>query len=602
MLQLKEIRLIIVSAVVASMLSGCITPRPDTSSSTSQAPVRTSQDLQREQPPLPASVQGGQPSTADSSRVSSLPPVSSARLAEKSDEIQVDYADMEFVQQRLHEYQYKYDQWLETYKIQKEKNPALEIAPREAECSQTIERILTGYALLLERMQQNETVPVEKIATVNPGKMQQLDIAFLESRCSEILGMDIPAQRDDFMVETKPELSFDETQKTIVTNVELGNYLEALSDFSSLPQYYPGQKPAIATELSYGLALLYTGQVEEAAQQFKQMLVSDDLSVAPLSMQLKIADLHLANGDLAGAESYYENFILAQKSVAAEKSWAEEQLAFLRSIDPGSEDMRAYTQLLKDFQISDYRIHAAELNEKVNRFAATYAGRPIAVSALRLKNFTIAQLHTWFGRQLIRIDSLVAEKKFAEATEILKNMTHYYLPAELQAVVQKTYYDVAQVEIQETETQRRIQEMELTEQWDSAVHLLDSQQYGAAILAFEALAGTEYEEDAKLKITEAANLAAGQMRKDAASLFIRAGKTSDIEKKKELLVASHQLLHDILVKYPQTELLEKVNQNINILEEQIRKFDPALLEELDAENHSAGMPEESSVPITRQLQ
>jgi hypothetical protein len=94
-----------------------------------------------------------------------------------------------------------------------------------------------------------------------------------------------------------------------------------------------------------------------------------------------------------------------------------------------------------------------------------------------------------------------------------------------------------------------------------------------------ALQETEYADKAKAKITDAANLAAGQMRKEAASLFIKAGKTSDIETKKELLLASHQLLKDILVKYPQTDLLDKVNQNLAVLEGQIRRIDPALLEE-----------------------
>jgi hypothetical protein len=95
-------------------------------------------------------------------------------------------------------------------------------------------------------------------------------------------------------------------------------------------------------------------------------------------------------------------------------------------------------------------------------------------------------------------------KKFTEATDILKNMTNYYLPADLQAVVQKTYYEVAQAELQETEDQRRIQEMELTEQWDAAVLLMDSQRFDLAISAFELLMGTDYEEQATIKIVEAA--------------------------------------------------------------------------------------------------
>ena len=134
---------------------------------------------------------------------------------------------------------------------------------------------------------------------------------------------------------------------------------------------------------------------------------------------------------------------------------------------------------------------------------------------------------------------------------------------------------------------RRIQEVELSEQWNAAVSLLDSQRYDIAIPAFKALMGTEYEEKAKTKILEAANLAAGQMRKEAASLFINAGKATDIDKKKELLFASHRMLTEILTKYPQTDLRDKVNQNITILEGQIKKLDPAWLEELRNETPAA---------------
>ena len=330
------------------------------------------------------------------------------------------------------------------------------------------------------------------------------------------------------------------------------------------------------------------------------MFDSGDLSVEPLSLQLEIADLLLASSNIDAAKSHYESFILAHRSIEAEKLWAMEQLAFLRSVDSESEDMLAYTKLLREFLIYDYRIHSVALNKKINTFATEHAGSPIAVSALRLKTFTIEQLNLWFGRQLVKIDSLVAEKKFTEATDILKNMTNYYLPADLQAVVQKTYYDVAQAELQETEDQRRIQEMELTEKWDAAVLLMDSQRFDLAISAFEILMGTDYEEQATIKIVEAANLAAGQMRKEAASLFIRAGKTQDIEKKKELLLDSHRILNEILVKFPQTDLLDKVHHNVAILEEQIRKIDPALLEEPQEES-PAKIPDESPAPIPRQV-
>jgi hypothetical protein len=263
--------------------------------------------------------------------------------------------------------------------------------------------------------------------------------------------------------------------------------------------------------------------------------------------------------------------------------------------------MAAYRQLLQAFESRDYRIHGAELNEMADRFVSEHAGEQIGVNGLRLKNFALSELHAWFDRQLLRIDSLIIDKKFTEASDILQNLTQYYLPADLQSVVQKTSYHIAQAEMQETETERRNKEAELTEHWESAVHLLDSQQFDAAILAFEAFNGTEYEKQAQLKIIEASNLAATQIRKDAASLFIRASKTGEFDKKKELLVASYNLLNEILDKYPQTDLRDKVNQNIAILEEQIRKFDPALLDELQGKNSSLETSGQDRTPLPQEL-
>ena len=624
MLPLKRTTLIIISILLASMLGGCTASPPQRSSVTRQAPIYTPPELKEEQEPLPASPQAGEASSIldlehqQQSLQPSLevgpttpeepllappsPPASNALEFEESREPQIDYADMEFVQQRIYEYQYKYDQWLEVLATRQQEDPALEISLRQAECFQTIERILAGYRLLLEEMDMRETVPAAAPDPVSASRMQQLDIAFLESSCRELLVMETLPLPDALPVEEEPELSFDAAQKFIATDVAMGNYQDALESYANLLQNFSGRNPSLATELNYGRALQYTGEIEAAAAHFSKILISEDLNISPLSLQLEIADLYLASGNIVAAESYYANLLQAHQSLEAEKTWAVEQLALLRSTDPDSKDMAAYLELLQKFQTHDYKIHAPELDEQAKNFGAKHAGRPIAASGLRLKSFTIDQLHAWFGRQLLRIDSLILEKKFTEASDILKNMTQYYLPAELQSVVERTYYDIAQAELQENEAQRRIKEVELTEQWDSAIHLMDSRQFDSAILAFEAFGGTEYEEQAQAKIVEASNLAAAQMRKDAASLFIMAGKTANFDKKKELLVASYGLLSEILVKYPQTDLLDKVNQNIAILEEQIRKFDPALLEELQKENPSSEMPGQTPGPLTRQLQ
>ena len=600
MLTLKSCKIIIVSAALVYLLNGCGATHSGSASDRTKASVQTDQHIKKELPPQPkASNQSGQ-EINESAQISPIKSISGRKESAEAREVPVNYADIKFVQQRLEEYEYKFEHWLDISEIYHEDKLAEEITALETECVYKLERILTGYSLLLERMQQNKTVSVDKIAMLDPKRMQQLDISFLENRCGELLAMDIQTQYE-FMVTEQEEISFAEAQKIIASYVEQGNYQEALMAYSRLSYTFQGQKPSLSTRLNYGLALQYTGQVEAAARHFVKMLDSGDLSIEPLSLQREIANLLLASGNIAAAESYYDSLVLAHASIEAEKSWAAEQLVFMRSVDPESENMAAYTRLLREFQMYDYRIYGAELNDKINSFAMEYTGSPVAVSALRLKSFALAKLRSWFGNELVRIDALVLDNKFTEATDTLKNMSRYYLPAELQTVVQQTYYEVSQAEMQEIDTQKRIQEMELAEQWEAAVNLLDSQRFDIAISAFEALMGTEYEERATAKIVESANLAAGRMRKEAASLFIRAGKSPDFEQKKELLVASHRLLNQILARYPQTDLLDKVNQNIAILEEQIRKFDPALLEVLQEEN-GAELPGDSPGPFTRKLQ
>jgi predicted metal-dependent hydrolase len=596
MLTPKTFKLIIVSIFLAFLLNGCGATRPVTSTGSVQAPAPSSQQ-EIEQPvfqsPPPEQVER---EIDESAQTSSSLPLFEPEGSMETGEAKLDYADIQFIQLRLDEYEHRFESWLEISELKQEGDLTEELTASETECVQRLERILSGYGLLLERMLWSDSVPLDRIATLDLNKMQQLDIAFLESGCDELLVMDIAPQYE-FTPEAEPKLSFAAAQEVIISSVEQETYLEALLSYEHLARDFPDQEPSLSTRMSYGLALQYTGQIKAAARHFKNMYESGDLSVSPLSLQREIADLLLASGNVAAAESYYERVLFGHELIGAEKTWAGEQLAFLRSVDAESEEMVAYMALLREVQMYDYRIDAPRLNEAIDVFATQYTGSPVAVSALRLKTFAKDQLKSWFSRQLARVDSLVAEKKFAEATEILNSMTRYYFPVELQAVLQETYYEVSQSEIQEMETLRHIQEVELTEQWAAATKLLDSQRYDSAISAFTALMDTEYELQAKMKITEAANQAAGKMRKEAASLFVRAGRTPDPEQKKELLMASHRILTEILDKYPQTDLLDKVHQNIAILEGQIQRFDPTLLEELQQENSA-----EPSGPFTRQLQ
>ena len=143
---------------------------------------------------------------------------------------------------------------------------------------------------------------------------------------------------------------------------------------------------------------------------------------------------------------------------------------------------------------------------------------------------------------------------------------------------------LAQVEAQLEETRQQarqvrfqLKEQQEVSQWQQAIELFERRDYDAAIIVFTGLLQGDYGLRAAEKLAEAANLAAAEMRRQAASLFVKARKIEDPEQKKEILMQSRERLLGLLAKYPQIDLLDKVKQNLQVLEEQIRKIDPDLL-------------------------
>ena len=106
---------------------------------------------------------------------------------------------------------------------------------------------------------------------------------------------------------------------------------------------------------------------------------------------------------------------------------------------------------------------------------------------------------------------------------------------------------------------------------------------------FTQLRDTSYDDRAVMQIAQAEQLAAQENRRKAAELFVRANATRETDKRIELLLESRELLLAILEKYPQSDLVEKVQRNLSRIEEEISAIDPALLESLPEKDTAGGM-------------
>ena len=95
------------------------------------------------------------------------------------------------------------------------------------------------------------------------------------------------------------------------------------------------------------------------------------------------------------------------------------------------------------------------------------------------------------------------------------------------------------------------------------------QLYDDAMAIFVGLLGTSYDSKAAEEIDKIATIAAFSMRKKAAGLFVKAKRTANSTAKLALLHESRALLEQILSKYPQVSMADKVRANLDSINKQI---------------------------------
>jgi hypothetical protein len=139
---------------------------------------------------------------------------------------------------------------------------------------------------------------------------------------------------------------------------------------------------------------------------------------------------------------------------------------------------------------------------------------------------------------------------------------------------------------------------ELQRTWNDGMLRAEAEDYAGAIEIFTTLLDSEFGARATEKIKELSLKAAMIERRKAADLFIRFSKTTDIESKKRLLVESRRVLKDILVKYPEVEIADKVVGNINRVEQEMNVLDPQLLPTIkEQEQRQELLREEEQQPV-----
>ncbi len=445
-----------------------------------------------------------------------------------------------------------------------------------AGCRQQIENILDRYNSLHQQFLHRNSITTTALFS---GKdlldLEKKDFGFLEGDCGRLLAQDHPERA---LVPLNKEV-ITEKERAVSTAYAAGEYKKTIDLYEQLTSTINTPLPYDLT-FAYGQALMKTGRETEARKVFTQLLSRirhHDQAQWEFTLMQLIGDLDFALGSYTPAKKQYSEIVDAYQGLAEKNEWAKQQLAALNVADQQSREVKAYADLLRSFLAYNPERDGYTVVKKAEAYLKAYPYSLVASSADQLVTINRKQADAWYNKLLQQVDRLAAEKRYQDALLLIERVPRLILPIDKQQELATRARKLRTTEAINRETTVLAQEQQAQENWNTGMTALGAREYDKAIEAFTKVLGTSYDDRARKKIDEAANLAAREDRRRAAELFVRSGRTHDLWSRKKLLLASRQLLQDILIKYPQSDIVDKVKRNLQRIDEEIAKIDPNLL-------------------------
>ncbi|MEA3546132.1 MAG: hypothetical protein U9R66_00570 [Thermodesulfobacteriota bacterium] len=478
--------------------------------------------------------------------------------------------DADFIRQRYQSYEEKLEQWrnLSGRFGTDRKNHRPE---GWNECYMTLVRIHDDYGTLQEKggFESRGGASSDLSGIVS---LLQEDISFTDSFCEKLLLTSSAGNR----FQPIALIAVREMEKKVRISAEQEEYDQVIVSYEDLLE--AGQSPSPDIMEIYGTALQKTGRIEDAAVVLQEVIDGRG-EVSSWQLRQRIAVLLLASGQAEAATDQYSSLADDDASQRSDAFFVSEQLALLENANQHKEELALYCRVLKGSLIFDGRHLPREMAGAMERLELLFGDSRFTIQAKRIYTGIDLQAGNWATYQLADLTSLIEKKQFDRAHVVLADLQEAKLPENIELRVIQLAEKMQQAEDEDKETRHLLLGHAQTVQWQEGLDLMDQRQYDEAILVFTALLESEYEREAMDKIREAQKMAAIGLRKMAAALFVKSRKVNDIEKKGDLLLESRHLLLEILEKYPEVEIIDKVKQNLQVIEEQIYQLDPGLLEQ-----------------------
>jgi hypothetical protein len=436
---------------------------------------------------------------------------------------------------------------------------------RISACMVELVDILDGYNALHARLLQETSLEsAQLLAGDSLLQLNQQDMDFMEGGCDRLLAE----------IKSSPMVPTMETVAVVDPEISeafaSGEYDRVITLYSqaSVPQ---GQVISPQATYLYGQALLKNHQQAEARTVFTDLLAR----VGPPEQGDMIFDVMRVLGDLNfSMESYdearaqYAELVGMSAEHSRSEQWGEQQFAALQPGILQPDERRAYSVLLRNYLAYTPKRDGYAVAEQAEQFLQTYPASRLVPSVNAIHRDTREQVEDWLNRGIRRIESQATERLSREA----QAASEIDSGADGSDLGLPSATDPSQTIVEPSVDLEALQVV-----LDEGMAHLRAKEYDLAIESFNSLLGTPLAEQARPMIQEASRLAAQEDRQKAADFFVRATSTPDLESKTALLLSSRQLLQDVLIKYPQSGLNDKVERNLSRIEEELRAIDPGLV-------------------------
>lgn len=487
--------------------------------------------------------------------------------------------DMQYVKDRIFEYGRKLDRWKELDDQAIVMDLDEEASEEMVRCFRDLQKVLNGYNRIHEELLRQDFMDAGAGITSNEiMTLEQRDISFLESSCGRLLksGDD----KGEGWEQRGEQADLPQIETLIERYAGSSEFEKVIQVWQQIPSHQL-DRVHLNTRISYGNALMSLHQEEKASRVYQEivdlMSASDDQRTDILSLRKILADLYAASGNYDKAEKQYREISKDYSDLAQIEDWATLQLSILERSEPGSPELKEYSSLLRNYLGYSPQRDGYKLVWQSDKFLEDYPYSPVSSNVDIIKNSTLAKADNWLQLFLDEIDTMAEEERFQDALLKLETLQEDILSGEKLIEIRKKSDDLILAEAVSRET-KKIEKIQAQQrQWNDALLLVDKGEYDESIEILTTMLDTDYAVKADNKIREVSLLAARTERRKAADLFIRFKKATDIESKKKLLMESRRRLIDILIKYPDVGITEKVMGNIKRVEQEMNSIDPMLI-------------------------